>query len=55
MAKIFRKTHNPYALCAITHSLTLISHEIPVVLLSVKQSVIALVNSVSNERIIQQF
>ena len=23
MAKIFRKTHNPYALCAITHSLTL--------------------------------
>ena len=23
MAKIFMKTHNPYALCAITHSLTL--------------------------------
>ena len=23
MAKIFRKTHNPYALCTITHSLTL--------------------------------
>ena len=23
MAKIFRKTHNPDALCAITHSLTL--------------------------------
>ena len=23
MAKIFRKMHNPYALCAITHSLTL--------------------------------
>ena len=23
MAKIFRKTHNPYALCAITYNLTL--------------------------------
>ena len=23
MAKIFRKTHNPYVLCAVTHSLTL--------------------------------
>ena len=25
MAKIFRKTHNPYVLCAVTHSLTLIT------------------------------
>ena len=24
MAKIFRKTRNPYVLCAVTHSLTLI-------------------------------
>ena len=24
MAKIFRKTHNPYVLCAVTHNLTLI-------------------------------
>ena len=23
MAKIFRKTHNPHVLCAVTHSLTL--------------------------------
>ena len=23
MAKIFRKTHNPYVLCAVSHSLTL--------------------------------
>ena len=23
MAKIFRKTHNPYVLCAVIHSLTL--------------------------------
>ena len=23
MAKIFRKTHNPYVLCTVTHSLTL--------------------------------
>ena len=23
MAKIFRKTHNPYVICAVTHSLTL--------------------------------
>ena len=26
MAKIFRKTHNPYVLCAVTHSLTLKQH-----------------------------
>ena len=28
MAKIFRKTHNPYAPCAITHSLTLMQYQL---------------------------